>query len=159
MQAMIHDLVRHKWHANAALLGVIRAHEPAARDFDLRKLLHHILVANRVWLATSLERPFAYDEEMRIPATLAELIDQYRATQDQELPWVEQISDAGLSRILQPERLAGIRVSVREGIMQICLHSQGHRSQCAARFRSLGGTPPPTDYVIWLKERPDPVWP
>ena len=47
----------------------------------------------------------------------------------------------------------GIDVSVRQAILQICMHTQGHRAQCATRLRALGGTPPGTDYVLWIKEK------
>jgi uncharacterized damage-inducible protein DinB len=44
--------------------------------------------------------------------------------------------------------------------MQICLHSQGHRAQCASKLRALGGVPPVLDYVLWIKtDRPAPAWP
>jgi uncharacterized damage-inducible protein DinB len=43
--------------------------------------------------------------------------------------------------------------------MQICLHSHGHRAQSASRLRALGVTPPPTDYILWVMERPNPEWP
>lgn len=47
---MLRDLIHHKGYANASLLKAIRQHEPAAQDPELRKLLHHITLANRFWL-------------------------------------------------------------------------------------------------------------
>jgi len=67
MLAMIADLVRHKWHANATLLSAITHHELAAQDEELRTLFHHILIANRYWLLLILQKEFARDEEARIP--------------------------------------------------------------------------------------------
>ena len=62
-------------------------------------------------------------------------------------------------RQLETPFLPGATFSVAEGIMQICLHSHGHRAQCATRLRQLGGTPPGTDFILWLKEkRPVPEW-
>src|SRR5215469_18114688 len=60
MLPMIRDLVQHKWHANAALLKAIRQHDKAAQDEELRKLLHHILLANRFWLMLSLGWQFDF---------------------------------------------------------------------------------------------------
>ena len=48
--------------------------------------------------------------------------------------------------------------SVVQAMMQVCLHSHGHRAQCAVRLRLLGGTPPNMDFILWLKERPAPNW-
>jgi uncharacterized damage-inducible protein DinB len=39
------------------------------------------------------------------------------------------------------------------------MHSHYHRGQNATRLRELGGTPPTTDYIVWLwKGRPQPAW-
>jgi hypothetical protein len=42
--------------------------------------------------------------------------------------------------------------------MQVVMHSQSHRGQCASRSREPGGKPPMTDFIIWLRTRPAPVW-
>jgi hypothetical protein len=47
---------------------------------------------------------------------------------------------------------------VAQAYMQVCMHSHGHRSQCATRLRALGGEPPVTDFIVWLNERPAPAW-
>ena len=44
-------------------------------------------------------------------------------------------------------------------MMQVAMHSLGHRAQCATRLRALGGNPPNTDFILWLKERPAADWP
>ena len=48
--------------------------------------------------------------------------------------------------------------SVAQALMQVCLHSHGHRAQCSMRLRLLGGTPPAMDFVHWLGERPTVDW-
>jgi hypothetical protein len=37
-------------------------------------------------------------------------------------------------------------------MIQVALHSQGHRSQCASRVRALGGIPAPMDFVLWVRD-------
>jgi uncharacterized damage-inducible protein DinB len=39
------------------------------------------------------------------------------------------------------------------------MHSHGHRAQCAAMLRELGGTPPAMDFITWLAGRPAAEWP
>ena len=51
MLALLQDLVRHKAHANASLLRAVRNHEAAARDTEIRALLHHVILANRFWFS------------------------------------------------------------------------------------------------------------
>jgi len=74
------------------------------------------------------------------------------------LKWISQIQEADLARKLETPFIPGCSFSVAEGMMQVCMHSQGHRSQCATRLRLLGGTPPAMDFILWLKERPKPDW-
>ena len=153
MLPMLRDLVSHKWHANAALFKAIRQNEKAAQDEELRKLLHHILLANRFWLMLSLGQQFDFEKDRHVGDSLDLLTTHYRETQAQELKWVAQMQE------VETPLLRGSTFSVAEGIMQICLHSHGHRAQCATRLRQLGGTPPATDFIMWLKEkRPAPEW-
>ena len=63
------ELVRHKWHANAAYLASVYEHEPTRHDEELRKLLHHILIANRFWLFLTLGKEFDRETEARLAAT------------------------------------------------------------------------------------------
>jgi uncharacterized damage-inducible protein DinB len=158
MILMLKDLILHKGYANASLIKAIRQHEPAAQDPDLKNLLHHIIVANRFWLMLSLGLPFAVEEESRIPESLEEIAAQYRDTHAQELKWVSQAEEHELARTVETSFIPGHSYSVAEAMMQVCLHSQGHRAQCATRLRSLGGTPPTLDFILWLKERPTPEW-
>jgi len=75
------------------------------------------------------------------------------------MQWLSQSADADLNRVLQIPTLPGQNISVTEAILQVTMHSHGHRAQCATRLRSLGGTPPPTDFILWAKDRPAPGWP
>ena len=153
------DLLAHKGHADASMLTAIRQHPEAASDVELRVLLHHMLVANRFWLLTIVGQPFDGDTETRVPDSLAELIETFRATHERERAWVAGASDERLSRVLESPLIPGGRCLVSEALLQVCLHSQGHRAQCAKRLRSLGGTPPMTDFILWLVDRPAPAWP
>ncbi len=154
MLLVIEELIRHKWWANSGLLRAIEQHPAAAEDEELRKMLNHILFSNRFWLLTILGQPFDREREMRTPADLAEIIDRFSETEHLESDWLSHSDESELERTLatRSSRL-GIDVSVRQAILQICLHTQGHRPQCAARLRALGGTPPGTDYVLWVKEK------
>ncbi|MGA8090132.1 MAG: DinB family protein [Terracidiphilus sp.] len=154
MLSMIEELMRHKSWANTSLLRAIAQHPAAAEDEELRKMLHHILVSNRFWLFAILGLPFDRACEMQVPASLSIISDQFGETERLESEWLAHASESELERTLQTRssRL-GIDVSVRQAILQICLHTQGHRAQSATRLRALGGTPPGTDYVLWVKDQ------
>jgi uncharacterized damage-inducible protein DinB len=49
--------------------------------------------------------------------------------------------------------------TTQEALLQMVMHSQHHRGQNALRLRELGGTPPMTDFLIWVgKGYPQPAW-
>ena len=158
MLLLIQDLVRHKWSANASLFASIRQCGQAASDEGIRRLLHHILVANRYWLLLTLRKQFDPEVEMSVPGNLDGLEERYRQTEAEERNWLAACEEGDFNRVLETPFLPGQQISVTQAILQICLHSQGHRSQCATTLRAMGGTPPPTDFVLWLKDRPAAFW-
>jgi uncharacterized damage-inducible protein DinB len=158
MLTLLRDLTAHKGYANATLLNAIRQHDAAASDLALRTLLHHILIANRFWLLTCLSEPFLREQESRIPDSLDPLIAMYRATHDREAGWLADVDESELGRVLENPFVPGGRCSVSDALVQVSLHSQGHRSQCATMLRQLGGTPPATDFILWVRSRTEPEW-
>jgi uncharacterized damage-inducible protein DinB len=159
MLGMLRDLVQHKAWASAALFTAIRKSDTASGDDALRALLHHIILANRFWLFSCLDRPFAVEQESRMPGQLAGIVDLFRETHDLEAEWMSAAGESDLSRRLEGPLIPGGSCSIAQACMQVCLHSQGHRSQCASRLRSLGGQPPVTDFIVWLTDRPQAQWP
>jgi len=158
MARWLEDLIRHKAHADAALLSAIRENDAAARDEELLKKVHHILLANRFWLSLALGREFSLEAESRRPETIDQIIAQYRQTQADEIEWISRANEADLERPMETPYLPGRTFSVAQGMMQVCLHSHGHRAQCGVMLRGHGAAPPPSDFVAWLKDRPAPAW-
>jgi uncharacterized damage-inducible protein DinB len=154
MLAMLRDLVAHKGHANAAVLDAVRADAAAAADRELWDLLHHILLANRFWLQAILGAPFVLDEAARASTSFDELMARFAALQAEEQAWLESATDEDLARMLVNPQIPGGTCSVSQGFMQVCLHSHGHRAQCAKLLRRHGVVPPQTDFILWLAARP-----
>ena len=153
MLDMLRDLVAHKGHANAALLNAIRPNAAAVSDPELWDLPHHTLVANRFWVLTVLGLPFAFEDESRPSHSFDALIQRYGDTQDQESAWLETSTEVDLGRFVQDPLIPGGGCSVSQALMQVCMHSHGHRAQCAKLLRRHGGVPPPTDFILWLASR------
>jgi uncharacterized damage-inducible protein DinB len=156
MLNLLKDLIRHKAYANAAMLRAIRQYDKAANDLELQKLLHHILLANRYWLLLILGLPF--QAESQIPESLGAIAVRYRETHEQEFEWISRLQEDDLERRLESPFIPGVRFTVGEALMQVCLHSQGHRAQCSTRLRLLGGSPPSTEFITWLVDQPAPDW-
>jgi uncharacterized damage-inducible protein DinB len=158
MLEMLRDLVGHKGHANAAVLRAIRENGAAAADPGLYELLHHILIANRFWLLTILGLPFVFEDESRPSPSFDALIQRYGQTHEQESVWLEAAAEADLARVIENPLIPGASCSVSQALMQVCLHTHGHRAQCAKLLRRHGGVPPPTDFILWLTSRPTAEW-
>ena len=158
MLEMLRDLVAHKGHSNAALLNAIRQNVAAAADPEVWQLLHHILLANRFWLLTVLGLPFVHEDEARPSPSFEALIQRYGSTQAQETTWLETATEGDLARILEDALIPNGRISVSQAFIQVCMHSHGHRAQCAKLLRRRGGVPPATDFILWLTSRPRAEW-
>jgi uncharacterized damage-inducible protein DinB len=158
MLAMLRDLFQHQAYADAAMVNAIRRHEVAARDEQLRVLLHHILISHRFWTHLGQGLPFSIDDENEVPDSLEPLVSRYCDTHVQEQAWLARLGESDLTRTLESAFFPGRSIPLSEALVQVCLHSQGHRSQCATRLRQLGGEPPLLDFIVWVKDRPAPVW-
>ena len=154
MLPLLRDLVAHKGHANHTLLEAIRQHETARDDAGIVALLHHVLVANRFWHLTMVGEPFDAEKELQPPESLDAVIAGFESLQAREEAWLSGLSEADVNRVLEMPHIPGGRCSVAEGLTQVCMHSQGHRSQIAKMYRALGGTPPMTDFILWVAQRP-----
>lgn len=159
MIEMIQDLVRHKGYANATLLAVVMQSPAASADAEIAELLHHVLIANRFWTSSIVGEPFVPDDEIRTSRALPALVDGFRAVQAIEEAWLATAADADLTKYVAGHLVPGGRCTVARAITQVCLHSLGHRSQCAKLLRRHGITPPMTDFIMWVVERPAAQWP
>jgi uncharacterized damage-inducible protein DinB len=158
MLEMLRDLVAHKGHANAALLTAIRQNPTAASDPELWELLHHILLANRFCLLTVLGLPFVHEDEAQPSPSFDALIQRYGSTQVQEATWLETATEGDLARMLEDALIPNFQCSVAQAFVQVCLHSHGHRAQCAKLLRRHGAVPPSMDFIQWLTSRPRAEW-
>jgi uncharacterized damage-inducible protein DinB len=158
MLDLLRDLMAHKAYADAAVLRAIRQNEAAASDAEVCDLVRHILLANRYWLLSTTGQPFVYEEESLPGASLDALIARYRLTHEQERAWLATATEADAARLLEHARIPGGPRTVGQALTQVCLHSQGHRAQCAKLLRRHGGVPPTTDYILWVATRPSPDW-
>jgi len=155
------ELYAHQEWADAEHWRAFEAHPAALEDKAIRERLLHIHQVQYayVWMTGPRTSQFGFKkiEDFASMADLkryaqqghAEMIAMVRATEQArleetvEIPW------------FQPP----LRVSVRHALMQAAMHSHWHRGQNATRLRELGGVPPTTDFIVWLKNgRPAARW-
>ena len=140
MLEMLRDLIAHKGYADTALLNAIREHPTAPSDPEVWDLLHHVLLANRFWLLSIQKRPFVYEDEARPSSSFETLVERYASTQSQEIEWLASATEDDLRGILEDPLIPHGKCSVSQAFMQVCLHSHGHRAQCAKLLRQKVAT-------------------
>ena len=150
MLEIIRDLFRHQAWADVALLEAIAASDAARQDEDLLRLLAHVLAVHRFFVATARGVPPEFRQE---PVALHVLTAGFAETHASTAAWLETLVEADLERTLDIPYFQGRVIPVRAALLQVVLHTQGHRSQCLTRLRVLTGTAPTLDYIIWSNDR------
>src|SRR5262249_15513529 len=160
------DLYRHMEWADALVWRALLRSESARADEKIREYFYHLHLVQHAWLrawrgqandsafpkfddARSLMR-WGRDYYEAIFAQFENLTEE-SISAEMKLPWAE-IVERELGRA--PER-----ISIRETMLQIPLHSLYHRGQVNARLRAVGGEPATVDYIVWLwLDRPEADW-
>jgi uncharacterized damage-inducible protein DinB len=158
MLSTLRDLVAHKNHANASFLKAINQNERVAADPEVLELLHHILIANRFWICTVRGVPYVPEQEIGTERTYGSLADAYQRTHREEAAWLGGVTDSECAATLVHPSIPGGRCSVAQALLQVCMHSHGHRAQIATLLRRQGVVPPQTDFILWLTGRPEAEW-
>jgi len=127
-------------------------------DECLLRTLHHVIIVQRFFLSSFLERPFDRSAESQFPASFGQLVQIFQTTHKKELEFVDNLAESDLSRRFELQFLQ-TQPTISEGLIQVVMHSQNHRGQCLTRLREDGAKPPTLDYILWAKDQPAPSWP
>jgi uncharacterized damage-inducible protein DinB len=159
MLSLFRELYRHQAWGDAGILEAARAHGDPMKDERLIWTLHHMALVQRAFLSMFLQRPFDMAKESKIPESFAGLIELFRESHQEELAFVDSLELADLERPFDLPWIPGANPSLGEGLLQVVMHSQNHRGQCLTRLRESGAKPPTLDMILWIKDKPDAVWP
>jgi uncharacterized damage-inducible protein DinB len=154
MIELIQSLFAHMAWADAAILKAIAAHDGAFGDDQLRKWLHHIVVVQQFFLCLFEQRPFDMERFKQDPGSLDEMDLRFQEAHADGTAYAARLDEAELARTIEFPVPAwkDFHPSVRDALMQVVMHSEHHRAQVAMRLRALGGAPPVTDYIIWVRD-------
>jgi uncharacterized damage-inducible protein DinB len=158
MLPLFGELFEHQAWADATMLAAVRAFPAACDDEKMRQSLHHMITVQRAFLALLVKWPLDMSAELKPPESLDVLVARFRDTHPAEIAFAKGLDDASLTRVIEPPWLPGAKLTLAQAMMQVLLHSQWHRGQCASRLRAAGGQPPTLDFILWLKDRPAPAW-
>jgi uncharacterized damage-inducible protein DinB len=155
---LLAELFEHQAWADATMLMAIRACPTAWDDEKVRQTLHHMVTVQRAFLALFVKWPLDMNAELKPPESFDALVGRFRDIHPAEIGFVKGLDAAALDRVIETPWLPGAKLTLAQAMMQVLLHSQSHRGQCLTRLRAAGGQPPTLDFILWLKDRPTPVW-
>jgi len=156
----LRDLYAHMAWADAVHWHVVGKHEAAREDDAVRTRIHHIVTVQRAF--HSLIRGEAPEiRELSDYGSFDEVRTEVVSFHEEAAGFLESADEARLAAEIDVPwfQEPACRVSTKEAMTQVAMHSQNHRGQNATRFRELGLKSPTTDYIVWLwKGRPKPRW-
>jgi uncharacterized damage-inducible protein DinB len=154
MIELLQSLFAHMAWADAAILKAVTAHDGASADEDVRKWLLHIVTVQSFFLSLFQQRTFDMGQWKQVPGTMDELARQFAEVHADGGTYTARLDEAELARTIEFPVPAwkDFHPPVRDALMQVAMHSEHHRAQVAMRLRALGGAPPATDYIIWVRD-------
>jgi len=161
MLSFLDELFAHQEWADAEHWHAFESHPAALADKAIRERLVHIHLVQHAffWIVGPRTTQFAVKKIEDFPAT-ADLKSYAREGLDQLNGLLKNSDPSRLEEMIEvPWFRPPARITIRQALTQAAMHSHYHRGQNATRLRELGGTPPSTDYIIWLqKGQPPAQW-
>lgn len=161
MPSYLDELFAHQDWADAEHWRALESHAESLNDKAIRERLHHIHLVQHAFLWMTGPQTTQFElKKLEDFVTTAEL-KQYARQGNVEL--------RELLQSLSPERLEEtivipwfkppLTISRRHALTQAAMHSHYHRGQNATRLRDIGGAPPTTDFIVWVKDgKPAAKW-
>ena len=153
MPTYLHELLAHQEWADAEHWRAFEAYPAAMVDRALRERLHHIHLVQSafLWVVGPRTAQFVISkaDDFQNAADLKAIARECHAGLAAILV---EIDEARLSELIEvPWFQPTLKLSVRHALMQAAMHSHYHRGQNATRLRQLGGVPPSTDFIVWVR--------
>jgi uncharacterized damage-inducible protein DinB len=151
---LMQSLFAHMAWADETILKAVAAQDGAVGDEEIRKWLYHIVTVQSFFLSLFHERAFNMERFKQAPGTADETERQFEEAHADGAAYAARLDEAELARTITfpVPAFKDFHPSVRDALMQVCMHSEHHRAQVAMRLRALGGTPPITDYIAWVRD-------
>jgi len=154
MTTYLHELYAHQEWADAEQWRAFEAHPAALADRAIRERLHHIYLVQSafLWVVRDPTAKFTITKAEDYP-NLADLKAFARKGHAEWAAMLGGLNEARLAETVEvPWFQPPLKISVRHALTQAAMHSHYHRGQNATRLRELGGVPPGTDFIEWLRQ-------
>jgi len=153
VSSYLDELYAHQDWADAEHWRAFEAHPAALADKAIRERLLHIHMVQHafLWVTSPQKTEFSFKKMEDFPsmADLKKYAQQGLKDMNELLKNTDQ---ARMEEVIEvPWFKPPVKVSVRQALTQAAMHSHYHRGQNATRLRELGGAPPMTDFIVWLR--------
>jgi uncharacterized damage-inducible protein DinB len=155
------ELYSHQEWADAEHWRAFESYAPALEDKAIRERLLHIHQVQHAFLWITGPRTHGFDfkklSDFPMMADLKTYARQFHATMRE---FLNGLDDSRLAEMIEaPWFKPPLNLSRRHALTQAAMHSHYHRGQNATRLRELGGVPPHTDFIVWLRDgQPSARW-
>ena len=161
MSSYLDELYAHQEWADAEHWRAFEAHPVALADKAIRERLFHIHLVQHgfLWVTGPRTSEFAFKklEDFPLIADLKKYAQQGLAEMNALLKKADHVRMEEVIEV--PWFKPPLKITVRHALTQAAMHSHYHRGQNATRLRELGGVPPMTDFIVWLKDaKPTARW-
>jgi uncharacterized damage-inducible protein DinB len=154
MSSYLDELYAHQEWADAAHWRAFEAHPWALADKAIREWLLHIhqVQYGFLWITGPRTSGFEFKKLEDFPgmSDMKQYAKRYHAAAGE---LVNGLNAVTLEELVEaPWFKPPVKLSRRHALTQAALHSHYHRGQNATRLRELGGEPPMTDFIVWLRD-------
>ncbi len=153
MNTYLRELYLHQEWADAEHWRTFEAYPAALEDQKIRERLHHIHLVQSafLWVVEGQTKKFTITK-VEDYADMAELKAFARKYHSEMSAMMGELDEARMAKTIEvPWFQPPLKISVRHALTQAAMHSHYHRGQNATRLRELGGVPPGTDFIEWLR--------
>jgi uncharacterized damage-inducible protein DinB len=161
LEALQHHIEYNTW-ATRRLLNAVSgmsakelSHDFGTADRTILGTLAHLYAAERNWLARMEEGTAAIQSRTREDNQLETLSQKWTEVQNGWRTWVRQLPPEAPDQVMEYLDLQGNRWAqpLWQILLHVVIHSTHHRGQVSGFLRALGKTPPPLDFIAFVRER------
>jgi len=130
-------------------------HDFKTADKTILGTLAHLYAAEKNWLARMKEGRAALQQRTSGDHQLEPLLDKWAETQNDWKVWINQLPPEAPNQLMEYLDLQGRQWAqpLWQIVLHVVNHATHHRGQISGFLRALGKTPPPLDYIAFVRER------
>lgn len=130
-------------------------HNFKTADKSILGTLAHLYAAERNWLARMQEGRAAVQNRATGDVQMEPLLEKWAETHNSWKAWISQLPPEAPNQVMEYLDLQGRQWAqpLWQIVLHVVNHATHHRGQVSGFLRALDKTPPPLDYIAFVRER------